>query len=245
MISIIIPTLNEEDYLPGLLDSIKEQEYDDLEIIVSDAGSRDKTKEIAESFGCNLVKGGLPGVGKNNGAKDAIGETLIFLDADMKLSKNELKNAIKEFNFRNLDVASSQLCCLEKDFFGNLALHLFYNFPVIILENILQHGAGFIMIKKEMFNELKGFDEQILLEEDQDLIRRAAKKGNFRILRSIKPYFSLRRFKQDGYIRTYSKYLASEAYNLIFGPDRKQMFKYKFDHYEKQQSAKEQVKNQK
>lgn len=233
MISIVIPTLNEEDYLSGLLNSLKEQDFNDFEIIVSDAGSKDKTIEIAESFGCKVVKGGLPGIGKNNGVKSAHGEIIIFLDADMKFGKNELKKALNEFLERNLDVASSKLRSLDKIFFEDMLICLFFNIPNSILEKILPHGVGFIMIKKDLFEKLNGFDEQILLEEDQDFVRRAAKKGNFGILRDIKPYFSLRRFKQDGYIRTYFKYLISEAYNLIFGPDRKQVFKYKFDHYKK------------
>ena len=67
--SIIIPTYNEEEYLPVLLDSIKEQDFDDYEIIVADANSTDKTVEIAKDYGCIVVEGGLPAVGRNNGAK--------------------------------------------------------------------------------------------------------------------------------------------------------------------------------
>ncbi len=54
-LSIIIPTYNEEEYLPKLLYSIKEQNFKDYEIIVADAGSIDKTKEIAESYGCKVI----------------------------------------------------------------------------------------------------------------------------------------------------------------------------------------------
>ena len=52
IISIIIPTYNEEEYLPVLLDSIKKQSYTDYEIIVADANSTDRTREIAEEYGC-------------------------------------------------------------------------------------------------------------------------------------------------------------------------------------------------
>ena len=51
MISIIIPTLNEERYLPNLLESIKYQEYEDSEIIIADKNSKDGTKDIAKRFG--------------------------------------------------------------------------------------------------------------------------------------------------------------------------------------------------
>ena len=73
-ISIIIPTYNEEDYLPALLKSIQRQNFKDLEVIVADAHSTDKTLEIAKKYNCKIVPGGLPAVGRNNGAKIAQGE---------------------------------------------------------------------------------------------------------------------------------------------------------------------------
>ncbi|MCK5373227.1 MAG: glycosyltransferase, partial [Candidatus Aenigmarchaeota archaeon] len=54
-LSIIIPTLNEEYYLPKLLESIKIQTYKDYEIIVSDSCSDDKTVDVAKSFGAKIV----------------------------------------------------------------------------------------------------------------------------------------------------------------------------------------------
>ena len=59
-ISIIIPTLNEEDYLSLLLESIKQQNFKDYEIIVVDASSTDDTLKIAQNYGCSIVGGGLP-----------------------------------------------------------------------------------------------------------------------------------------------------------------------------------------
>jgi glycosyltransferase involved in cell wall biosynthesis len=77
-ISIIIPTKNEETCLPKLLDSIKSQDFPDYEIIIADANSTDKTREIAKSYGCIVVDGGLPAVGRNRGAEVANGEILLF-----------------------------------------------------------------------------------------------------------------------------------------------------------------------
>ena len=80
MISIIIPTLNEEKYLPKLLDCIRKQSYKDYEIIVADSNSKDKTRQIAKKYGCRIVKGGMPAKGRNNGAKAAKSEILLFVD---------------------------------------------------------------------------------------------------------------------------------------------------------------------
>jgi glycosyltransferase involved in cell wall biosynthesis len=107
MLSIIIPTLDEEKYLPILLSQIKKQNFSDFEIIVADAGSKDKTVEIAKSFGCQVTNGGLPAKGRNEGAKITRGEIFLFLDADnIFLPENFLKNLLEEFEKRNLGVAS-------------------------------------------------------------------------------------------------------------------------------------------
>ncbi len=102
MISIITPTLNEEEYLPLLLESIKRQDFKDYEIIVADAGSKDKTLEIAKKFGCKIVPGGLPAKGRNAGAMVARGDLLFFLDSDVVLTKKFFEKTLAEFNKRCL-----------------------------------------------------------------------------------------------------------------------------------------------
>ena len=77
--------LEEEEYLPKLLESIKSQDFTDYEIIVADAQSDDNTREIAKEYGCIVVEGGLPGPGRNRGAEVAQGEMLLFLDSDFSL----------------------------------------------------------------------------------------------------------------------------------------------------------------
>ncbi|MCK5465922.1 glycosyltransferase family 2 protein, partial [Candidatus Parcubacteria bacterium] len=108
ILSIIIPTKNEEEYLPKLLESIKKQTFKDYEIIVADNKSTDKTRKIAIKYKCKIVRGGLPGKARNGGAKVARGDILLFLDADTELkSKDFLDKAIKEFGKRKLDLAAS------------------------------------------------------------------------------------------------------------------------------------------
>lgn len=85
MLSIIIPALNEEKFIPLLLESIKKQDFQDYEIIVADAGSKDKTVEISKNYNAAIVMGGLPAKGRNEGAKIARGDLFLFLDADVIL----------------------------------------------------------------------------------------------------------------------------------------------------------------
>lgn len=106
MLSIIIPTLNEEKHLAKLLKSIEKQDFKNYEVIISDAGSKDKTLEIAKKYKCKIVKGGSPAQGRNNGAKIAKGERLLFLDADVILPNKIFGKILKEFKKRKLKIAS-------------------------------------------------------------------------------------------------------------------------------------------
>ena len=105
MISIIIPTLNEENFLPLLLNSIKSQDFSDYEIIVSDGGSTDKTRQIALENNCRFVvdtEHHHPSWQRNRGASIAAGEVLIFFDADTILQEHFLRNVISEFYEKKL-----------------------------------------------------------------------------------------------------------------------------------------------
>jgi len=230
MLSIIIPALNEEKYLPILLSSIKKQNLNDFEIIISDAGSSDKTVEIAKNYNCKIVKGGLPGIGRNRGAKAAQGNLLLFLDADVLLPKDFFEKSLKELKERKLNMASFKLVPKENKF-AIIFFDIFYNFPIIILEKILPHAAMGILIEKEFFYKLNGFDETIKLAEDNDLARRARKIGKFGIIRSTKIFISLRRFQKDGWLVTCLKYFFGELYMIFLGPIRTDIFNYRFNHY--------------
>ncbi|MDD3939883.1 MAG: glycosyltransferase, partial [Patescibacteria group bacterium] len=105
MLSIIIPTLNEEKYLPRLLESIKRQEFSDYEIIVSDAGSSDKTKMVAENYGANFILSNKikhPSFQRNKGAEISKGGILLFLDADSVLPDGFLQKTVNQFKAKNL-----------------------------------------------------------------------------------------------------------------------------------------------
>ena len=97
MISLIIPTLNEGKTLPKLLNCFPPhlRQRFDLEVIVSDGGSTDRTADIAHQAGARLVQhtAGTPqtiGEARNLGAAHARGEVLVFLDADSVVPQTEL-----------------------------------------------------------------------------------------------------------------------------------------------------------
>ncbi|QHQ62902.1 glycosyltransferase [Anaerocolumna sedimenticola] len=100
-VSVIIPARNEEDNLPFLLDSLKSQSIEPFEIIVVDDMSTDKTYEIATSYGVKVIKSTeLPDkwTGKSwalwNGVKESSGDTLVFLDTDVRLEPKALETLL-------------------------------------------------------------------------------------------------------------------------------------------------------
>lgn len=236
MISIIIPTLNEEEFLPKLLRSIKKQKFKDYEIIVADAGSADKTREIVQRFGAQVVEGGLPAKGRNEGAKVAKGDLFLFLDADVVLPKKFLEKAIREFDKRNLDVASIQLDPQTSKKIIKFFFERFYNYPVKKLERFVPYGAMGYLIKKELHQKIKGFDEKIKLAEDHDYVRRAAKLGKFGVLKDVKISISLRRFYKDGWLKVILKYVSADLHYRFLGPIKSDIFDYKFGHYKGKKS---------
>ncbi|MBN1487020.1 MAG: glycosyltransferase, partial [Anaerolineae bacterium] len=92
-ISVIVPALNEEVLLPKLLGDLQGQRLDGYEMLIADAGSTDRTREVAQEYGARVVEGGMPAVGRNSGARVANGEFLFFLDADVRVPGDFLPNA--------------------------------------------------------------------------------------------------------------------------------------------------------
>ncbi len=233
MLSIIIPALNEEKYLSLLLDSIKKQLRVDYEIIVADAGSRDKTVEIAAAYGCRVVKGGLPAKARNEGAGAASGDLLFFVDADNGLPDYFFEKVLREFAARDLDAGSFMLTFTEGNKLMGAIFSFVYNSWLGLFSKIRPFGAANILVKRELHRQIDGFDEAIKVGEDVDYIRRAARAGKYGLLKSAKILFPMRRWKKLGYARTSLEYALHGFYMLFFRPPKSNIFKYPFDIYGK------------
>ncbi len=226
MLSIIIPTLNEEKYLPLLLASIKKQDFKDYEVIVADAGSKDKTLEIAKKYRVRLTKGGLPAKGRNEGAKIAKGNIFLFLDAEAVLPEHFLKRVLLEFKERKLGIASCGLEPITKNKAYRILNDILYNWPVRLLENVFAYTYNFILVKKEIHEKIQGFDEGITLGEDHAYSREAAKIAKFGFLKLSKLTLLPRRFEHEGWLRISAKYYFCNLYNIFFGNVRSNIFRY-------------------
>ncbi|MBV1766781.1 MAG: glycosyltransferase, partial [Methanobacterium sp.] len=237
-ISIVIPTYNEEDYLPELIDSIKSQEFTDYEIIISDANSKDNTRQIAQEYGCKIVDGGLPALGRNNGAKVAQGELILFLDSDLILSPGYLHDAVEEFEEKKLGIAISQMTPLS-DKKRDKVLHEFANRFMIMVESIKPHGAGCygIITRRILHEEVNGFNESLDFGEDSDYIERIGRISKFKVLRKAHVLVSTRRLEKEGLKSLATKYTKSTVYDFMGKKITAEELDYNFG-YEKEDSDK-------
>ena len=230
-LSIIIPTFNEEENLPWLLESIKIQTGVAYEIIVADNSSRDNTRKIARSFGARVVSGGLPSAARNRGALSAKGDLILFLDADVILPASDfLAQTIEEFEEKKMDIATCRVIPISEKIIDKL-FHRAYNAYLKTVRPIIARAPGFcIFVRKSVHKKINGFDETVVLAEDHDYARRASKISKFGILKSYPIIVSVRRFDRDGRLRIAVKYLLCEAYMMVKGPVRSDIFKYRFGH---------------
>lgn len=227
MLSIIIPTWNEEKCLPKLLECIKRQSFRDYEVIIADADSTDRTREIARKYNCKIVKGGLPAVGRNKGAKTAKGDILLFLDADVQFDKNFLKNALKDMKERKLDVAGLYMGPLSNKLIDKIFLRIF-NIVIFIAQFFYPGGCGCgIFCKKWLHKKVNGFDKTVKMGDDVEYIQRCSKYGKFRILKNVKISFSMRRFEKEGRFKVGLKHLLSAIHKILLGHIKSNIFNYK------------------
>lgn len=232
MISIIIPTLNEENYLPRLLNSIKKQNFFDYEIIVSDAGSSDKTLIIAQEFKVKTITDSSikhPSAQRNKGAMIAQGDTLLFLDADSELPNNFLALAQQEFVDKNLKIAGFYI-----KFNPNKIQYRLYSTISNLICSLKQYsrnpaaiGAG-LMVSSDIHKKIKGFDLAIVLAEDYDYCARATAFGKFRMIKKIKLLYSARRLEKEGFWRAGWKWFKMGLFTLTNRRIKKQIVKYDF-----------------
>ena len=230
MLSIIIPALNEEKYLPNILNCLKNQTYKDFETIIVDAHSDDKTKEVAKSFKqlkIKIINSEKRNVAyqRNLGVKNAKNERLLFLDADTKIPSDFLENSLKELNN---EIAA---CNIYPDSSHPVDIFFIWLFRIYLkaLYKIIGFNGCSLFSLKSLHNKINGFDETIKVSEDFDYTKRIKKFAKLKLLK--KPYvkISMRRFEKHGRLKTGLKILFIGIYIDSGGKIKNNFFNYKFN----------------
>ena len=226
MISIIIPTLNEEKIIEKTLKSLKEFRGD-YEVIVSDGKSTDRTVEIARKYADKVViyEGEARqtiAMGRNLGVSVASGEYLLFLDADIFIPNPSLffPKLLKEFNEKKL-VGATVFLKVYKEM-ATIGDNIFYsmlNYIIFINNNIFNHGASsgeFQMIRTETFKKIGGFNEKLVAGEDFDMFGRLSKVGRTRTISSLFVLHTGRRPHKVGWSKVLYSWFMNWVHTTFF-----------------------------
>lgn len=217
--SVIVPAYNEEQFLPRLLDSINTAAArfsggTDIEIIVADNASTDRTAEIALAKGACVVE--VPkrniAAARNGGASEANGEVLCFIDAD---------SALHPETFVKIDEAMSDASVIA----GSTGIDLERkSLPILFVYCLLVPftwifgiDTGVIFCRRKDFDAVGGYNEDLLISEDVtflfDLKHLGRKDGRkLTRVRGAEALGSTRKFDQHGdwhYFAIFPKALAA------------------------------------
>ena len=200
-VSVVIPTLNEENYLELTLRALKGQDYEGkMEIIVADGRSIDGTLKIAKKYADKVVAA-EPGIarGRNAGARTANGGILLFLDADTVAIANTVSELVRAMEHKDVLGAT----CPVLPIGGRRSEMAFYS----ILNDIVKQSIRIkkphipticVAYKREAFDAVGGFDEEMDTYEDSDLSRRIGKRGRMKFAGSTTVLTSPRRLRGWG-----------------------------------------------
>ena len=195
-LSIIIPTLNEESNICSLLSQLlRIKDARILEIIVADGGSTDKTCNLAKEYPIQILDLGTKSRAyqMNEAAKVATGDVLYFIHADTRPPisfVDDIHTSVKEgyqigsYSFK-LDSSDPRLKILS--------------FMTKINMLISRGGDQTLFVTRTFFDAIDGYDEEYVIMEDFDFIRRARKLTKFKLLnKSV--IVSARKYEKNSYL---------------------------------------------
>jgi uncharacterized protein len=214
-ISVIIPTLNEGSDIAGTMATVTG--FGDVEILVVDGGSTDKTVEIAAAAGATVLSGTRGRAPQMNlGALAARGEFLVFLHGDTRLPEGWIDHVRRELHRPDVVAGAFELR-IDSDRRGLRLIERLANFRSKVLG--MPYGDQAIFIKANTFRALGGFPNQPIME-DFELMKRLRKVGRIRIAPAA-VFTSARRWRKRGiWTMTAVNQLLILAYLMGVSPKR-------------------------
>jgi len=188
-ISIIIPVYNRALSLQETLSCIFKSDYPNFEVIVYDDASTENIKEAIKDFKCIYIRSeenSGPAVGRNEAAKKATGDILLFTDSDILIPADTLYKINEQITFHNYDGVVGILTpeIRYKNYSSNLKNlymnYVFYKMP----PSTSFFYTSIASIKKKIFEEVGGFDENFgkIPCEDNELGLRLSSKCKIKLL---------------------------------------------------------------
>jgi glycosyltransferase involved in cell wall biosynthesis len=180
LVSVVIPTYNSARFLGICLESLKNQSWKKLEVIVVDDGSTDGTIETAQKYGCTIISNPTSGraEAKNEGIRHSIGEFFFFIDSDMELTINAVSKCV-QLARENPSIGGVVVPerSVGKNFWARVRdfERSFYSGSVI-------ESARFFPAK--IAKEVGGFEEGLIFFEESTLPHKIQGKGHCVFLRT-------------------------------------------------------------
>ncbi len=214
--SVIIPAFNEEKNIGHCIEAIQASGAQFLEILVIDNGSVDGTKKVAEKYpGVKVIDETRKGVtrARQKGADEAKGDLLVFIDADNTLPSQWYETMISEFEKdKKLGCLSGPYVYTDVPFIMRIAVAIYwyiFAYPTYLILGYMA-VAGNMVIKKEVFEKMGGFDTRIeFYGDDTDTARRAKQFGRMKFSLDLVMYSSGRRFSNQGLLKTATLYVSN------------------------------------
>lgn len=223
-ISCVVPAFNEEKYLGATLQSIKRQTYQPKEIIVVPNACTDNTEKIARAYTDMVFPTKIQGIShaKNIGAIKATGDILVFCDADSLMADDLLEHIATCID--NGFNCGKALVLPRDDFRLRARIFCMYlnKISYIMSHTRFSNGTGsLIFLTKDLYNQMvkihpELFSEKLQVLEDVEFLMRVKKVGNFAFIQKSHILWSMRRFKEEGYL----KWLILDNYHRL-NPDGK------------------------
>lgn len=230
-LSFVIPAHNEENYIAKCLESVireAEKSRRDIEIIVVNNASTDKTREIVLSFpGVKLVdepRKGLPQA-RQAGFLASSGHLIANVDSDSVIPPFWIEKVFDHFS-RNEDLVALSGPYIYYDYSKtkNYLVRAFY-YPGYLLSHMshflfgkvaMLQGGNFIL-KRSALENIGGFNTDIkFFGEDTDIALRIEDQGEVKFIFDLPMHTSARRLKKEGLVKMGFKYAADYFWIIIF-----------------------------
>ncbi len=209
LISIVIPAFNEREYMADTLQSVKNQTYDRLEIIVVANGCEDDTAKIARESASLVIETPIQGISyaKNVGFSNSNGDVCAFMDADSRM-KDDLAEKVCQSLADGYDCGKAKIRPLDDDRLRGQIFCLYSEALSRITKYVswIDSGAGaFTYATRDLLEQVKEdkelFKTKLKVMEDVDFLIRLKKKGNYKFITESCLYTSMRRFMEEGYLK--------------------------------------------
>jgi len=215
-ISIVVPTLNEEEYIEDALNSLTNQFISkNYEIIVCDGFSKDKTVELAKKYADKIVYENKRTIsaGRQTGAKAAEGKIIVCAGADVFVEPHWLDILTRPISNKTHVASIGPVFPRDGNYLENAFSHAILGPLSTALSRVNTHFvvADNMALCSKTFREIGGFNPSLVTGEDTDLIMRMKKEGKIAYLPNAQSYVSMRRVREWGYW----KYLSFHTSNFL------------------------------